>query len=504
MVVQKMTPQQVRAAAEQVGLSLTEDDVTSYLGLLAGNIDAYNVVDSLPDYLPEVTYPRTPGYRPAPEDNPYNAWYVKSTIAGAPEGKLKGKTVAIKDNVMVAGVPMMNGAATLEGYMPNVDAEVVTRLLDAGATILGKAHCENLCLSGGSHTNATGPVHNPRKKGYSAGGSSSGCATLVGLGEVDMAIGGDQGGSIRMPAAFSGIYGMKPTHGLVPYTGIMPIEIYVDHTGPMTANVTDNALMLEAIAGPDGIDPRQFDVVVQPYSQMLAGGVAGMKIAVVQEGFGLASSEADVDAANRKAAEIFAKMGATVDEVSIPWHALGPAIWVPIGVEGLTQTMMWGDGYGVSRQDLYVTSLMDFHHRWRERANEMSETTKLMTVLGTHMRNTYGGRYYGKAMNLSRQLKAAYDAVLADYDLLLMPTVPMKATPLPGPGASRAEYVQRALEMIVNTCPFDITHHPAMAVPCGLRDGLPISMMLIGKAYDEPTIYRAAYAFEQAEDWTAL
>lgn len=504
MVVQKMTPQQVRAAAEQVGLSLTEDDVTSYLGLLAGNIDAYNVVDSLPDYLPEVTYPRTPGYRPAPEDNPYNAWYVKSTIAGAPEGKLKGKTVAIKDNVMVAGVPMMNGAATLEGYMPNVDAEVVTRLLDAGATILGKAHCENLCLSGGSHTNATGPVHNPRKKGYSAGGSSSGCATLVGLGEVDMAIGGDQGGSIRMPAAFSGIYGMKPTHGLVPYTGIMPIEIYVDHTGPMTANVTDNALMLEAIAGPDGIDPRQFDVVVQPYSQMLAGGVAGMKIAVVQEGFGLASSEADVDAANRRAAEIFAKMGATVDEVSIPWHALGPAIWVPIGVEGLTQTMMWGDGYGVSRQDLYVTSLMDFHHRWRERANEMSETTKLMTVLGTHMRNTYGGRYYGKAMNLSRQLKAAYDAVLADYDLLLMPTMPMKATPLPGPGASRAEYVQRALEMIVNTCPFDITHHPAMAVPCGLRDGLPISMMLIGKAYDEPTIYRAAYAFEQAEDWTAL
>ena len=115
MVVQKMTPQQVRAAAEQVGLSLTEDDVTSYLGLLAGNIDAYNVVDGLPDYLPEVTYPRTPGYRPAPEDNPYNAWYVKSTIAGAPEGKLKGKTVAIKDNVMVAGVPMMNGAATLEG-----------------------------------------------------------------------------------------------------------------------------------------------------------------------------------------------------------------------------------------------------------------------------------------------------------------------------------------------------------------------------------------------------
>lgn len=504
MAVQKLTPEQLLTAADEVGLSLTDDDVTSFLGLLAGNIDAYNVVDALPDYVPEVKYPRTPGQRPSPEENPYNAWYVKSTIEGAPEGKLKGKTVAIKDNVMVAGVPMMNGAATMEGYVPNIDAEVVTRLLDAGATIVGKSHCENFCLSGGSHTNATGPVHNPMKMGYSAGGSSSGSATLVGLGEVDMAIGGDQGGSIRMPAAFSGIYGMKPTHGLVPYTGIMPIEIYVDHTGPMTASVSDNALMLEAIAGPDGIDPRQFDVVTHPYSEMLEGGVAGMKIAVVKEGFGLENSEPDVDAANRKAADIFAKMGATVEEVSIPWHLLGPAIWVPIGVEGLTQTMMWGDGYGVSRQDLYVTSLMDFHHRWRERANEMSETTKLMTVLGTHMRNTYGSRYYGKAMNLSRQLKAAYDKVLADYDLLLMPTVPMKATPLPGPDASREEYVQRALEMIVNTCPFDITHHPAMAVPCGMNDGLPISMMLVGKAYDEPTIYKAAYAFEQAEDWKSL
>lgn len=504
MAVQKPTPEQLREAADEVGLSLTDADVESYLGLLAPNIDAYNVVDGLPDYLPEVKYPRSPGVRPAPEDNPYNAWYVKTTVQGAAEGKLKGRTVVLKDNVMLAGVPMMNGAATLEGYVPNVDATVVTRLLDAGATIVGKAHCENFCLSGGSHTNAVGPVHNPHKMGYSAGGSSSGSATLVALGEVDMAIGGDQGGSIRMPSAYCGIYGMKPTHGLVPYTGIMPIEIYVDHTGPMTANVADNALMLEVLAGSDGIDPRQYDVKTHPYSEMLQGGVSGMKIAVVKEGFGHPNSEADVDEANRAAADIFRRLGATVEEVSIPWHALAPAIWVPIGVEGLTQTMMWGDGYGVSRQDLYVTSLMDYHHRWRERANEMSETTKLLTVLGTYIKNYYGGRYYGKAVNLSRQLAAAYDKVLAECDLLLMPTVPLKATPLPGPGASREEYVQRALEMIANTSPFDITHHPAMAVPCGMRDGLPISTMLVGKRYDEPTIYRAAYAFEQAQDWKSL
>ena len=504
MPVQMPTAEQLRDVADEMGLTLSEEDVQSFLGLIAGSIEAYNVVDGLPDNLPQVRYPRTPGYRPEGEENKYNAWYYKSRIEGAAEGPLKGKTVALKDNVMLAGVPMMNGAATLEGYVPDIDATIVERLLDAGATIEGKAHCENFCLSGGSHTNATGAVHNPHRMGYSAGGSSSGSAALVAAGEVDMAVGGDQGGSIRMPAAYCGIYGMKPTHGLVPYTGIMPIEIYVDHTGPMTGNVRDNALMLEAIAGADGVDPRQYDVETHPYSEMLEGGVGGMKIGVLQEGFGHPNSEADVDAANRAAADILAKLGAEVREVSVPMHAIGAAIWTPIGVEGLTGTMMWGDGYGHSRQDLYVTSLMDFHHRWRDRADQMSETTKLFTMLGTYIRNHYGLRYYGKGVNLSRRLAAEYDRVLAECDLLLLPTVPLKATPLPGPEASREEYVQRALEMIGNTAPFDITHHPAMSLPCGMGDGLPIGMMLVGRRYAEPAIYRAAYAFEQAEDWKSL
>ncbi len=504
MPVQMPTAEQLRDVADEMGLTLSEEDVQSFLGLIAGSIEAYNVVDGLPDNLPQVRYPRTPGYRPEGEENKYNAWYYKSRIEGAAEGPLKGKTVALKDNVMLAGVPMMNGAATLEGYVPDIDATIVERLLDAGATIEGKAHCENFCLSGGSHTNATGAVHNPHRMGYSAGGSSSGSAALVAAGEVDMAVGGDQGGSIRMPAAYCGIYGMKPTHGLVPYTGIMPIEIYVDHTGPMTGNVRDNALMLEAIAGADGVDPRQYDVETHPYSEMLEGGVGGMKIGVLQEGFGHPNSEADVDAANRAAADILARLGAEVREVSVPMHAIGAAIWTPIGVEGLTGTMMWGDGYGHSRQDLYVTSLMDFHHRWRDRADQMSETTKLFTMLGTYIRNHYGLRYYGKGVNLSRRLAAEYDRVLAECDLLLLPTVPLKATPLPGPEASREEYVQRALEMIGNTAPFDITHHPAMSLPCGMGDGLPIGMMLVGRRYAEPAIYRAAYAFEQAEDWKSL
>ena len=229
-----------------------------------------------------------------------------------------------------------------------------------------------------------------------------------------------------------------------------------------------------------------------------------MKIALVKEGFELSNAERDVNDKVRAAARRFEQLGATVTEVSIPMHQAGGAIWVPIGVEGLTQTMMWGDGYGVSRQDLYVTSLMDFHRSWRSRADELSETTKLFTLLGTYIKKQHGGHYYGKAMNVCRRLTAAYDAVLAEHDLLMMPTTPIKASKLPGPNASREEVVEKALNMIGNTSPFDITHHPAMAVPCGMSEGLPVSLMLVGKHFDEPSIYRAAFAFERAGDWKKM
>jgi len=200
MAIKRPTLDQLQDVALSLGIHLSTEQAGVYNNLLQANFDAYDAVDALPDYVPRVTYPRTPGYFPEGEENKYGAWYVKTTIKGKPEGKLAGKTVVLKDNVCVAGVPMMNGASTLEGYVPDVDATVVTRLLDAGATVVGKATCEYFCFSGGSHTSSPGPVHNPHRMGYSAGGSSSGSAALVAAGEVDLAIGGDQGGSIRMPA----------------------------------------------------------------------------------------------------------------------------------------------------------------------------------------------------------------------------------------------------------------------------------------------------------------
>src|SRR6202166_3870551 len=322
MTVKRATLGQLKEIAGDLGMTLTDERAAEFLALMQGNFDAYEILEAMPDYKPEVKYPRTPGYRPEGEENKYNAWYVKTTIKGASSGKLAGKTIAVKDNVSLAGVPMMNGASTLEGYIPDTDATIVTRILDAGGTIVGKTHCEYFCFSGGSHTCAAGAVHNPHKMGYSAGGSSSGSAVVVATGEADMAIGGDQGGSIRIPASFSGIYGMKGTHGLAPYTGVMPIEITIDHTGPMTRNVRDNALLLEVLAGPDGLDPRQIAPKVAKYTQSLDEGVKGLRIGIVKEGFGHPSSERDVDAKVMAGGELFKKLGATVDEIAVPMHLL--------------------------------------------------------------------------------------------------------------------------------------------------------------------------------------
>ena len=497
MKIQVPNSDELKEISKECGLNLSAADIESFRGLMKGHIDAYNVIGAMDDYLPQPKYTRAGWERPLPDSDPYNAWCVKTRIEGAAQGPLKGKIVAIKDNVMVAGLPMMNGASILEGYVPEIDATVVTRLLDAGATIVGKTRCEYYCLTGNSHTSTGGPVHNPHRLGYSAGGSSSGSAVVVALDEADMALGGDQGGSIRMPAAYSGVVGMKPTFGLVPYTGIMPIEVTVDHVGPMTKTVKDNALMLQAIAGVDGLDSRQQEVRVGDYLSGIDDGVKGLRIAVVKEGFGWENSEPDVDRAVRAAADQLKKLGAIVEEVSIPMHKLGITIWGPVAIDGLNHTMMWGDGYGASRPDLYVTSLMDAHRKWRDRADELSESTKLFTMVGTYVRKHHGLRYFGKAHNLGRKLRAEYDKVLGAYDLLLMPTVPLKATKLPAPDASREEYMQRAHEMLANVAPFNLTHHPSISVPYGMSDGLPIGVMLTGRHFEEATLYRAAQAIAE-------
>jgi amidase len=495
--VRRPSPTELQQAARELGLNLSDADAASFHGLMQGQLDAYDVVEDMVAPLLEVKYPRTPGIRPQPEDNPYGAWAVRTRIQGARRGKLSGKRVAIKDNVCVAGVPMMNGASILEGYVPEIDATIVTRMLDEGAEILGKSVCEYYCASGGSHTSANGVVENPLMPGHNAGGSSSGSTALVMANIVDMATGGDQGGSIRIPASYCGAVGLKPTHGLVPYTGVFAVELTLDHAGPITRTVADNALMLEVMAGPDGLDPRQSGAPAQPYTQALAKGVAGLRIGIVPEGFGLAGAEAEVDARVREAGERLAHTGAHVRNISVPLHSAGAAIWTPIFLEGATDLMMRGNAYGTNMKGVFLESLMDAHARWRDRADELSETLKLGILTGHYMSSRNRGRYYGKAQNLNRLLTADYNRALGEVDLLLMPTTPMATTRLPGINATREEIIGRAFEMVGNTAPTCVTGHPAISIPVGkTSDGRPIGAMLIARHLDEMTLYRAAAALE--------
>jgi amidase len=496
---------QLQEIAAFYGMHLTSEDAASFQGLMVGSIASYNRLDQLPEPKLPVKYPRAPGHRPSAEENPYNAWYWKTNIVGASSGLLVGKKVAVKDNICVAGVPMMNGSRWLEGYVPDVDATVVSRVLDNGGLIAGKAACEDLCFSAGSHTCATGPIRNPHNPQFSTGGSSGGSAALVAAGDVEMALGGDQGGSIRTPSAWCGVYGLKPSWGLVPMTGGMPIAYSVDHCGPICNSVENVARLLTAIAGPDEHDPRTINARVGDYMGALSQSAKGLRIAVLREGFGHPTNDSrtpSTDSKVRAAITEFTNLGASVEEVSLPMHYDGPHIWTGVILEGAAEMMLKGFSQGNNWMGYYTTSLQAaFARGWKARPDDVSETVKLVLLLGEYMHREYHNRYHAKAQNLRVLLRAAYDSVLKEYDILAMPTIPFPATPIPAADAPREIYVDAALNMQQNTCPFDVSGHPAFTIPCAKVDGLPIGLMLVGRHFDEPTLLRAAQAFERNIDW---
>jgi amidase len=494
------TPEELRAAANQLHYTLNDRELAMYGEFMGGLIGDINLVDTLDAPTLPVKYPRGELLRPSAENNRYNAWYWKCTIEGAASGKLKGKRVVIKDNISVAGVPMMNGSAVWAGFVPDQDATVVTRVLDAGGVILGKAVCENYCFSGGSHTSATGPVRNPHNPAFMTGGSSSGCAALLVAGECDLAIGSDQGGSVRMPSSFSGCVGLKPSYGLVPYTGAAPIEQSVDHLGPMATNTADCALLLEVIAGyDDGRDPRQ-TTILAPKTNVaeLQRGIRGLRIGVLEEGFGGPGAEDDVDKMVRDAAASLRAAGAVVESVSIPMHRQAGGIMIISVLDGTLSTFTeFGPNGPNPKGHSLVEAIRYYYQAQREKADEMPVTVKTVLLCARVMRNRYGNYYSAKAQNLVRIVRAAYDAVFGSYDLLLMPTTPMKAHRIPPPDASLAEILGVALDMTSNTAPFDATGHPSISVPAGMSSGLPVGLMLAGRYGEDDIVLRAGYAFER-------
>src|SRR5438552_10845358 len=291
--------EEVVTVAKELGIHLGPDEAVLYRKFLLEQLSQFDAFvqarleESKP---PMVSAARKPGYRPTPEEDRLNAWTWKCRIEGVAQGVLAGKTVSYKDHIAVAGMPMSFGSFALEGFTPDFDATVVTRVLEAGGTIIGKNVMNG--LSGGFGTGGAigdyGRPLNPHDREHVTGGSSSGSGAAVAAGEVDISFGGDQGGSIRIPAAFCGVVGHKPTFGLVSHFGIgFGSDQSIDYTGRMARTVEDTAAALQVTAGPDGYDPRQTRDVPKQMDVLgrLAHGVTGLRIGVLQEGFDEAERE---------------------------------------------------------------------------------------------------------------------------------------------------------------------------------------------------------------------
>lgn len=500
MKVQRPTRGELAAIDARLGLGLTADELDELLDLVDESLRVHDWLDACEDEDAVQRYGARKSQPPSDGENPFGAWYRKTRIVGAGEGPLAGLSVAVKDNICVAGVPMASGSDQLEGFVCDRDATVVSRVLAAGGTIVGKAVCESLSYSGGSHTSNTGPVRNPYDPARSSGGSSSGCAALLAAGEVDLAIGGDQGGSIRAPSSWSGVYGLKPTYGLVPYTGALPLEMTLDHLGPMARTASDLGLLLEVLAGPDGLDPRQgvFPAGSGSFRAVDAGNLAGLRVGLLAEGFGWESSQADVDEAVRAACSALRELGADVHEISVPLHRHGGKLTHAIAAEGSTALLIHGDGAGTNWRGLYPRRLMAaLGSGRREHPGSTPAMLKLQALVGQWLHDRYRGQYYAKAQNVGRQLAAAYDEALDRVDAVAMPTTPLKATVLPPAGMSTGESIRVGHEMGANTAPFNVTGHPALSFPCALSDGLPVGLMLVGRHGDDAILIRIAHTYER-------
>ena len=505
---------EVVAVARSLGIHLGADEAVLYRKYLLEQLDEIDafVQARIDEPVPPMLSPaRQPACKPSASEDPLNAWMWKCNVRGEADGLLAGKTVSYKDHIAVAGVPMSFGSFALDGLMPDFDATVVTRVLQEGGTIVGKNVMNG--LSGGFGTGGGigdyGRPLNPHNHAHVTGGSSSGSGAAVAAGQVDISFGGDQGGSIRIPAAFCGIIGLKPTFGLISHFGIgFGSDQSIDYTGPMTRTVEECAAALQATAGYDPYDLRQTRDVPERLDVLsgMADGVSGLRIGIVKEGFD--NAEAEVHDLVMAAVDVLAKAGVTVSEVSIPEHHEARAAQNALA-EGPLSLFKTGF-FGAFTRTYYPASvIVPINQLWASHADVLAPRTKMSLIAAEMARKSYHGRLYAKGQNARPTFIKAYDTVLQDVDVLVMPTCPMTAPKNHRP-AGYLEAVEDNLSSASrgasqNTQPFNYTGHPALAMPVGKSSaGLPASMQLIGRFFNDPLLLRVAYAYQHSVDWNAL
>ncbi|SFF29310.1 aspartyl/glutamyl-tRNA(Asn/Gln) amidotransferase subunit A [Paenibacillus algorifonticola] len=422
----------------------------------------------------------------------------KQLQAGAERGLLFGLPAGIKDNIVTEGLRTTCASQFLDNYNPIYDGTVVSKLKSAQSVTIGKLNMDEFAMGGSNENSSYYPTRNPWNTEYVPGGSSGASAASVAAGQVYFSLGSDTGGSIRQPAAYCGIVGLKPTYGLVSRFGLVAFASSLDQIGPLTKNVEDSAFVLQAIAGYDAKDSTSANVSIPDYTSALTGDVKGLRIAVPKEYLG-EGVDPKVKEAVLNALKVYESLGATWEEVSLPHTEYAIAAYYLLASSEASSNLARFDGvrYGVRADN--PANLIDLYRK--SRSEGFGPEVKRRIMLGTYaLSSGYYDAYYLKAQKVRTLIKQDFDQVFEKYDVIIGPTAPTAAFKL-------GEQVGDPLTMYLNdicTIPVSLAGVPAISIPCGQAEGLPIGLQIIGKAFDESTVLRTAHAFEQNTEFHKL
>lgn len=496
MKIEQPEAHELTSAAARRGIAWRPTDADDQLAAVTR---ALAVVNGLPAPAAAVPAALRRSARPEPSEDPFNALITKCDVEGSRTGSLLGLRVVVKDTVAVAGIPMTNGWADTEPVLPSQDALCVARLLAAGASIVGKANLD---------PSDFGPTLNPIDRRFSAGGSSSGSAAAVAGGLADAAIGHDVGGSIRLPASWCGVVGMKPTQGLVPLHGVLAWDGQLDAVGPITSTVAANAAMLEVMSGPDwrAPSPQPVPVTAGQYTSAASESVRGMRVGVVTEALDSAAYTHDTVVAFERALSGLRSLGAIVTPASVPLWGHSPAIWLSTLAFGLTVTWELGTNFShpLWRDEVVAAWLQRRIQSTGPRPPGFPFGAAALPLVYECLRSAGDARPFVVAGNLRLTLAHQIDEALRYVDLLVTPTFPTGPTPVEETESiSERKREQRPLDVetfsaaVFTTCPANLSGHPALTVPSGPGDhGLPTGLQLLGRRFEERTLYQLAFWYE--------
>jgi aspartyl-tRNA(Asn)/glutamyl-tRNA(Gln) amidotransferase subunit A len=419
--------------------------------------------------------------------------------AGEAIGPLEGIPLALKDILCTAGLPTTCGSRILETFIPPYDATVVQHLRDAGVIVVGKTNMDEFAMGSSTENSAFGPSLNPWDITRVPGGSSGGSASAIGGDEALISLGTDTGGSIRQPAAYCGVVGLKPTYGRVSRYGLIAFASSLDQIGPITKDVRDAALLMNAIAGPDPCDSTCYPEAAPDCTALLGKDIKGLRIGVPREFFtqeGM-TVDAGVERAVREAITVYERLGAVVEECSLPNVRFSLPVYYIIAPAEASSNLARYDGVEFGFRQPATKDIISMMTASRDRGFGMEVKRRIM--LGTYaLSSGYYDAFYLKASQVRTLIKRDFAQAFAQYDVLLSPTAPSVAFPV---GAKVDDPVQMYLNDIC-TIPINMAGIPALSLPCGYDRGLPVGLQLMGAHWSEPTLLQAAYAYEQAAGWS--